>query len=186
MINDSHDRWHIRLLIFQCTKRIRSLSSKQDVNEIIQQQWLIHGSILNVSAAQADTPAELKRDVQRCVFVEGKSLFYQNQVAAGKKNKHGHTHTYIDLHICKRICLMSLNQHKLWIFIKAVKQCIIYHDINTPHWVAEVNYLSQLLHAKWCNTRERSTGTVIFFFLFYSQHYTFVVWVHVYSRGTHT
>lgn len=39
MINDSRDRWHIRLLIFQCIKRIRSLSSKQGVNEIIQQQW---------------------------------------------------------------------------------------------------------------------------------------------------
>lgn len=30
---------------------------------------------------------------------------------------------------------MSLNQHKLWIFIKALKQCIIYHDTDTPRWI---------------------------------------------------
>lgn len=34
-------------------RRIRSSSSEQDVNEIIQQQWLIHGSIVSGSAAEA-------------------------------------------------------------------------------------------------------------------------------------
>lgn len=29
---------------------------------------------------------------------------------------------------------------------------------------SEVNYLSQLLHAKWCNSQERSRETTIFFF----------------------
>lgn len=39
MINDGPDSWHIRLLIFQYIKRIRSSSSRQDVNGIIWQQW---------------------------------------------------------------------------------------------------------------------------------------------------
>lgn len=30
---------------------------------------------------------------------------------------------------------MSLNQHTPCIFILALKQFIIYHDTNTPHWI---------------------------------------------------
>lgn len=120
MINDGHDSWHIRLLIFQYIKRIRSLSSEQDVNEIIQQQWLIH----DVSAAE----------VHFLLHTNG-SWTEQEMLPYCCILIYLTTSRRTNLNMYKCVCVKSLNQHKLWIFMKDGRQCIIYHDTHTPHWI---------------------------------------------------
>lgn len=80
-----------------------------------------------------------------------KSTFYSTQTAAEQNRRCFHTAPFwappvfnwihlttsrrTILNIYKCVCVKSLNQHKLWIFMKAGRQCIIYHDTHTPHWI---------------------------------------------------
>lgn len=52
------DRRHITLLIFQHIKRIRSWGWKQEVNDIIQQQWLIDWSVINFISCWSWVPVQ--------------------------------------------------------------------------------------------------------------------------------
>lgn len=143
MINDSRDRWRIRLLIFQYKKRSRSLSWKG--------KWDNPTTMVNSSAAQVDRNASWSEKKGGDSYVLEWSLNWQ------KKTKH---FTFGKIH------LKPLFHLQRWIFIKAPETVhyLPWHKCSSLD--SKVNYLSHLLHAKWCNSHERLGGIVTFLCLF--------------------
>lgn len=167
MINDSRDRWHIRLLIFQYKKRSRSLSWKENVNEIIQQQWLIHGCATSASAPQVDRNASWSEK-------KGEILLSWNDLWTDGKNK--------AFYVWKdsfeaTFSSSTMNIHKG----PETVHYLPWHKCSSLD--SRVNYLSHLLHAKWCNSHER-LGEIVTFLCLFLQHQTSVDRVHVHSCGT--